>query len=258
MKRHTKKEWFEDESFWSDLYPFMFPEEKFAAAAEQMDKLLQLVNPNGTAVLDLCCGPGRCAIPLARLGFHVTGVDRTRFLLNKARARARAAKARIEWVLRDMRDFLRPEFFHLALSMFTSFGYFDDKKEDIRVLRNIMTNLKPGGACLIEVMGKERLAKIRQSTLSDVLPDGTMLVQRHEIFDDWTRIRNEWTLIRKGRATTRKFHHTLYSGQELRDRMEWVGFQKVKLYGNLDGDEYGPDTPRLIAVGRKPAKPGGR
>jgi hypothetical protein len=84
------------------------------------------------------------------------------------------------------------------------------------------------------------------------LPGGAKLVQRHEVFDEWTRIRNEWIIIRKGRSKSFKFHHTIYSGQELRDRLESVGFRDVKLYGSLSGDEYGPDAERLIAVGKKP------
>jgi hypothetical protein len=115
----------------------------------------------------------------------------------------------------------------------------------------MFTSLRPAGVCLIDVMGKERLARSFQSTTSDRLPDGTTLVQRHEIFDDWTRVRNEWLLIRKDRVKRFTFHHTVYSGQELRDRMEQVGFVGVTLYGNLNGDEYGPNAQRLIAVGRK-------
>ena len=152
-----------------------------------------------------------------------------------------------------MRDFVRPASFALVLSMFTSFGYFDDRQDDRTVLENMFTSLEPGGACIIDVLGKERLAKILQPTISTVLPDGTLMVERHEIFDDWTRVRNEWLLIRNGRAKSFKFHHTIYSGQELRDRMERVGFVAVKLHGNLDGDEYGPNAERLIAIGRKPA-----
>jgi SAM-dependent methyltransferase len=155
----------------------------------------------------------------------------------------------------DMRDFVRDGAFDLALSVFTSFGYFNDKREDLQVLENIFRSLKPGGVCLIDLMGKERLARILQSATSDELPDGTKLIQRHEIFDDWTRIRNEWILIRKGRARSFKFHHTIYSGQELKDRMEQAGFSAVKLHGNLAGDDYGPNAQRLIAVGRKAASP---
>lgn len=249
-----KREWFDKDSFWRELYPFMFPEQRFASTPEQMAKVLALTQPRGAEVLDLCCGPGRCSIALAEAGFTVTGVDRTRFLLDKARARARASGAKVEWVQMDMRDFVRANAFDLVLSMFTSFGYFDDKEEDLLVLRNLFTSLRPGGVCLIEVMGKERLARILQATTSEALPDGTLLVQRHEIFDDWTRIRNQWILIRDGRAKSFRFHHTLYSGQELRERMEQAGFAEVKLHGSFEGDPYGPDALRLIAVGRKPGE----
>ena len=248
-----KKKWFDDDSFWRELYPFMFPEQRFAAAREQVAQALALTKPAGKSVLDLCCGPGRCSIALAKKGFRVTGVDRTKYLLRKARARAKAANVKIDWAQKDMRDFVRPGSFALVLSMFTSFGYFDDRQDDMTVLQNMFASLQPGGVCLIEVLGKERLAKILQPTISTVLPDGTLLVERHEIFDDWTRVRNEWLLIRNGRAKSYKFHHTIYSGQELRDRMERVGFVAVKLHGNLDGDAYGPNAERLIAIGRKAA-----
>jgi SAM-dependent methyltransferase len=250
--RKRKKEWFDDDSFWRELYSFMFPEKRIADAQEQIAKVLTLTKPKGKSVLDLCCGPGRCSIALANKGFSVTGVDRTKYLLDRARAKARAARVKIEWAQSDMRDFVRPDSFALVLSMFTSFGYFDDKREDLMVLENMFTSLQPGGACLIEVLGKERLAKILQPTSSTVLPDGTLLVERHEIFDDWTRVRNEWIMIRKGRAKSFKFHHTIYSGQELRDRLQRAGFVSVTLHGNLDGDEYGPNAERLIAIGRKP------
>jgi 2-polyprenyl-3-methyl-5-hydroxy-6-metoxy-1,4-benzoquinol methylase len=98
-----KREWFDDDSFWRDLYPFLFTRERLAASTEHAEKARALARPSGRKALDLGCGPGRCAVPLARLGFSVTGVDRTRLLL----ARARRAGTKIEWVRADMRDFVR-------------------------------------------------------------------------------------------------------------------------------------------------------
>lgn len=247
-----KKEWFDNEAFWRETYSFMFPEKRFADTPGQMRDALKLTRPKGKKALDLCCGPGRCSVWLAQQGYAVTGVDRTKFLLDKARARARAAKVKVEWIQRDMRDFVRRDSFDLVISMFTSFGYFNDKQEDVAVLGNMFSSLKPGGSCLIDVKGKECLAGILEPTTSETLPDGATLMQNHEIFDDWTRIRNEWIIIRKGRSKRFTFHHTIYSGQELRDRLESVGFRDVKLYGSLGGEEYGPDADRLIAVGTKP------
>jgi SAM-dependent methyltransferase len=254
MSSRRKKEWFDNNAFWQELYPFMFPKQRFIDAPIEMKKVLSLAKPNGKAALDLCCGPGRCSLALAQAGFKVTGVDRTKFLLNKAQAKARKAEVKIEWIQMDMRDFVRPKAFSLVLSMFTSFGYFDNKREDLEVLENILTNLKPGGVFVIDVTGKETLAKAFQPTRSDILPDGTEFIQKSEIFDNWTRVRNEWILIRKGRAKSFKFHHTIYSGQELRDRMEQTGFTDVKLFGDLDGDKYGPNAQRLIVVAYKPKR----
>jgi hypothetical protein len=77
------------------------------------------------------------------------------------------------------------------------------------------------------------------------------LVQRHRIADAWSRIHNEWILVRKGWTRSFSFHHTIYSAQELRDRLADAGFEQIKVYGSLDGDEYGPNPQRLIVVGRK-------
>ena len=154
MTKRRKREWFDDDAFWKELYPFLFPEQRFTATPDQVEKALALAKPGGKSVLDLCCGPGRYSIALAQAGFNVTGVDRTKFLLDKARAKARAVKAKIEWIQMDMRDFVRADAFDFVLSMFTSFGYFDDKKEDLQVLHNMLTSLRPGGVCLIAVAHK--------------------------------------------------------------------------------------------------------
>lgn len=244
-------EWFEDESFWAELYGFMFSDQRFREARAQADRIVELVRFEGTAILDLCCGPGRISIPMAQKGYAVTGVDLSAFLLEKARQRARGAGLHIEYIQEDMRRFKRPESFDLALSMFTSFGYFEDKAEDAAVLKNIYDSLKSGGSCLIDVVGKELLAGIYRPSHAHELEDGSILLERHQIFDDWTRIRNEWILIRGERAKTFRFHHTVYSGQELRDLMERVGF-RVQLYGDLSGGPYGTEAERLIAVGWKP------
>ena len=244
-------EWFEDEVFWDGLYPFMFSDRKFESADDQVSDILDLAGLEKGSVLDLACGPGRHAAALAKRGFRVTGVDLSPSLLRRARDRARAEGVDVEWVQADMRCFVRPDSFDLAINIFTAFGYFDDRQDDLQVLRNIHQSLRKGGAFVIEVMGKECLARHFQSTISEELPDGRLLVQRHEIVEDWTRVKNQWTVIEDGTATTFRFQHTVYSGQELKDRLLGVGFGDVRLFGGLDSSEYGLDSLRLVAVARK-------
>jgi SAM-dependent methyltransferase len=244
-------EWFEDDEFWSTWYSYMFTKERLDRAAEEVDQILSLIGFEPRSILDLACGPGRHAVEFAKRGYRVTGVDRSAFLLSRARERSRAAGVEVEWIEQDMREFERPGAFELAINMFTAFGYFDDKSEDLRVLGRLRTSLAAGGALVLDVIGKEWLARHFEATSSSQSEDGALVITRKEIFDDWTRIRNEWILLKGGEARSYKFHHTIYSGQELRDRLEAAGFQAMRLYGDLKGNGYGIDAERLIAVARK-------
>jgi len=243
--------WFEDERFWTTWYPYMFTAERFDSAASEVDQLLALVGLESGSVLDLACGPGRHAIELSKRGFRVTGVDRSPFLLSKAKERAREAEVDVEWVEEDMRSFERQGAFDLAINMFTAFGYFDDKSEDLEVLKRLQHSLVQGGRLVVDIISKEWLAKNFLPTSSTKTGDGTLIIDRREIFDDWTRIRNEWILIKGGAVESFEFHHTIYSGQELKDRILAAGFSEVRLYGDLAGNPYGTEARRLIAVARK-------
>ena len=243
--------WFEDESFWHELYPFMFPERKFDIAEDEVSSVVHLAGLERGDVLDLACGPGRHATALGKRGFRVTGVDLSPFLLKMASGLAQAEGVDVEWVRDDMRHFVRPAAFDLVINMFTSFGYFENNQDDIAVLRNIHQSLREGGTLVMDVMGKECMAGGFLTTSSEELVGGKVLVQRHEICDDWTRVKNQWIVIEDGAATTFRFETTVYSGQELKDRLFGAGFGDVRLFGGIDGSAYGLDARRLVAVARK-------
>jgi len=244
-------DWFANDDFWRTLYPAMFPPDRFAAADQQVQQILDLTHFTGRTVLDLCCGPGRHSVSFAQRGFQVTGVDRSKFFLEKARQRAAESNTGIEWVEKDMREFQRPQAFDLACSMFTSFGYFEKEEDNLQVLKNACISLTPGGVFVIEILGKERLARAWQNALCQKLDDGSLLFQRHEIVADWTRIHNDWTLVKDDRAKSFSFEHSIYSGRELKDLLLQAGFSGVNLYGGLEGHPYGLDATRLVAVARK-------
>ena len=66
-------------------------------------------------------------------------------------------------------------------------------------------------------------------------------------------MRNEWTFVKAGKVQTWRFHLTIYSGQELRDRLEQAGFTDVQIFGSFDATAYDQNAQRLLAVARKPA-----
>jgi SAM-dependent methyltransferase len=238
-------QWFENEEFWQTFYPHMFHERRWAAAPEEVERVLALSGVKHGAVLDLCCGPARHSAILAAKGFRVTGVDRSTFLLGKAREQASAQD--IEFVQADMREFVRADAFDLALNLFTSFGYFDRRDEDLMVLRNVRASLKKGGVFLLDVLGRECVAAQASRTRWEEAPNGDICIQHAEILPGWTRVRTQWLMVTPDKTHRAGFELNMYSGQELCAMLHQAGFQDVQLFGSLAGTPYDASATRLVA-----------
>jgi len=155
------KAWHESDDFWEATAPIMFGNQRWEAAPVEVDQVVRLLGVSpGATILDLCCGPGRHSLEFARRGFSVTGVDRTAVYIDRAQEQAAAEGLAVEFVQEDMRRFCRPHAFDAAVSLFTSFGYFEDPAENRQVLANVRDSLRDEGSLILEMMGKEVLARI--------------------------------------------------------------------------------------------------
>jgi SAM-dependent methyltransferase len=244
-------EWYEDDTFWSEVAPLLFDEERMEQTEGEVDDLLELLDlPEGGAVLDQACGVGRHALEFARRGYRATGVDMTEGLLERARQAARDEELDIECVAADMREFVRPVAFDGAINLFSSFGYFADPEDDRRVARNVFDSLKPGASFVIDTMGREVVARdfVEQDWRQI---GGIKLLEHRHIEQDWGWIRNDWTVLDGQRVYECSWGIRLYAGTELRALLLSAGFEKVTLFGNLSGSPYDPEADRLIAAARK-------
>lgn len=243
--------WFEDDGFWAAASGSLFGDEAWQTAAAEAGQLTALLDLEpGDSVLDLGCGPGRYALPLAGLGHAVTGVDRTASYLAEATDRAGAADLDVEFVRADMREFRRPQAFDAAISMLTSFGYFEDPEDDLRVLRNVLDSLRPGGILLIDTIGKEILGRIFQARDWKRVGDEVWLFERRPV-RAWSWMENTWIRIRDGKSERFEIGHRLFSAVELGGMAQAAGFSETAAYGDLTGRPYDDTAARLVLLARK-------
>jgi SAM-dependent methyltransferase len=243
--------WFEDEVFWETVGPILFSRDRIQNAAQETQDIIELLKiRKGSTILDLCCGVGRHSIEFASRGYIVTAVDRTEKYLRSAKRKARRKGVHIEFVRGDMREFYRANSFNAILSMYTSFGYFKNQEDDYRVARNMYTSLKKGGKVIIEMMGKEILARI-------FLPRGwreignRIILEERKMSEDWSMISNRWIVIQGRKRREFRLTHRIYSATELGNLLRSCGFSIDGVYGTLDGAPYGPRANRLIMVAKK-------
>ena len=245
------KPWHEQDTFWEAVEPVLFSRRRRSDAPVEVENIISMLGIRpGAAVLDLGCGVGRHSLELARRGFHVTGVDRTRAYLNKAAHQAKAAGLRVELVQEDMRTFCRPDAFEAAVSLFTSFGHFEDPDEDRHVAMNVYRSLKPGGVFLLEMMGKEILARsFQERTWQE--EDGVLLLEERKVRMGWSWIEHRWIIVTGNNRTELRLSHRLYSGAELTSLLAGCDFARTEVYGDLAGRPYDHMAKRLVVVARR-------
>lgn len=109
--------------------------------------------PAACRIIDLGCGTGRVAVPLAAAGHRVTAVDLSPEMLRVTGEKAAAAGVRIDRVLANIvePDGLRDESFDAALCLFATLGMVVGAGARRRVVSNAYRLLRPGGAFLLHV-----------------------------------------------------------------------------------------------------------
>jgi SAM-dependent methyltransferase len=266
MDRIRIKEWFDDENFWGPYAPIMFDDKRWAEVPLVADSVTRLARlnlygedgeapgkagpPAAPRLLDLCCGFGRLTLEFAGRGFACTGVDLSPGYLEAAREDAAAEHLDIEFIQADIRDFVRPAYFDVAVNLYISFGYFSDPQDDKQALANAYHSLKRGGALVIETLGKETAARdfVQAEWFRRA---GYLVLTEYSPIDSWGALQNHWILIREGERAEKVFTQRLYAASELRALLLETGFSRVEIYGGWDEAPYDHNAETLILVGRK-------
>ena len=201
------------------------------------------------AVLDVCCGYGRHSLPLSELGRRVVGLDYSQFLLDEAARRSQGSPNAPRWVRGDMRRLPFAASFGAVVNLYTSFGFFDDPRDDQAALAEMARVLVPGGRIVIDVANRDR-------SLSDLHCDWReteegFFLQRTTI--DWVhdRAKSENVWIKEGEIKRCGFEVRLYSLAKLAELVERVGLKLWMVYGGLDGATYHPAGKRVVVVAEK-------
>jgi SAM-dependent methyltransferase len=110
---------------------------------QEIGLLLEYFPENRGTIIDLACGTGRLAIPLASRGFSVVGVDISEDMLS--RAKSKAAGLDIKWILQDISDLNLTEKSGLIIMAGNAFQHFLTNESQNRLLRTVHRHLTDSG-----------------------------------------------------------------------------------------------------------------
>jgi SAM-dependent methyltransferase len=218
--------------------------ERSDADADVIARLLAL--EPGMRILDVPCGDGRIGGRLAQRGGAVTGIDREKRFLARARSQYREAT----FELGDMRALGYAGEFDAVVNWFTSFGYFDSATNDA-VLAGFARALRPGGQLVLELHNPwhfARAVEVGGGDAASLLERGGDLLADQVRYDEQAGISvTDRFVVRNGRVRRQEFSLEQVPAPKLVARLRRAGFGRVELYGQ-GGAPFEPEGRRLIAL----------
>ncbi|MEA2063132.1 MAG: class I SAM-dependent methyltransferase [Gemmatimonadota bacterium] len=211
--------------------------------------------PADAPLLDLCCGWGRHAVPLAEKGYKVVGVDGSACFLERVqREPALPAGACLSLVRGDMRRLpLKDISCAAAIQMYTSFGYGTDPADDMRVLRQVHRVLEPGAYYLLDLINWTVARRAFDGNFEQEYPSFDVVERcRIDPKKDLLHIKRA-LLFRDGRpAHIYEFEIRMFDSDTLCGLLTEAGFRVQDIWGDFDCSQYRPDRScRMITVARK-------
>jgi len=226
-----------------DLYPLVYTHRDEEAASKEVLSLVSALGlENGSAVLDLCCGGGRHSQALASLNYRLFGLDLSLPLLNQAKTKI---SIQGKLVQSDMRFLPFKQSFDLVLNLFSSFGYFDDKDNEM-TLRGIRQCLKFKGRLVLDHINRDKVVKTLVPADTSQR-NGVKINQRRWI--DGNRVLKKVEVVYPdGSNDTYVENVRMYHPEEMVELLNSNGYSMVELWGTYLGGKFNSNSDRMIVL----------
>lgn len=215
--------------------------------------------PSGGSILELACGTGRLAIPLAERGYTVTGLDTSEAMLAAARSKADASSVCLTLILGDMRDFAFDMPFDLVFLPNNSLGHLHALSGIRACFASVLRHLPPPGRFIVDMFSPSLPLLLREPgrhypLFEHTRADGkTVTVSETVSYDAATQILHAlWHYQTDGEpADVRPLDLRLFFPQELDALLTLSGFQIEAKYGGFDRVPFSSTSRHQVIVCRK-------
>src|SRR2546427_12136631 len=175
------------------------------AQAKDLQRILERFGvPAGGRILDAPCGIGRHGTRLAKMGYHVVGVDLSPTFVERAKelADGEGVADRATYRVGDLRRLSESVprsvgAFDAAVNLWTSLGYYDEET-DVRILQEYVKLVRPGGILIVYLVNRDYVVRHFDPQGYESFGDIVHIEQRHLDLAT-SRMQNEWRFLPRER-----------------------------------------------------------
>ena len=229
---------------------------RYNVLVEDIPFLVKFAKMFGEKVLELMCGTGRIAIPLAQEKLEVTGIDISPSMLNQARRKAEKNNTRIEFIEADCRYFSLEKKFDVVIVPFNSFTHLVDRSSVELCLSCVKKHLSENGKFILDYLNpsltmlmKSHLLKEQAAIYPSPLGNGNVNVKVSSEYNPATQINDvRWYYQHNGDENefTEEVKMRIYFPQELDELLHYNGFTIENKFGNYDESPFVSSSPKQL------------
>jgi SAM-dependent methyltransferase len=237
------------ETYFDEMYLRLYPSVP-ERSQQQVEGVVKMLGLEPLArILDLCCGFGRHTVPLARMGYCVTGLDLSPVLLAQARSAAQEAGVNVAFHQGDMREIPWREEFDGCVMLGGSFGIFEDEADSELVLQSVARALKSSGRFVLDAANRDSI--MRKFKARDWQQWGNLLVCFENLFDPVAGAIHGIVRWQQGDDSGQRHNWMrIYTATELAAMLRRVGLEPIAFYGGYDLSEFTMDTRIIVMSGK--------
>lgn len=251
-----------------ELYDLLFPDVR-SSAAEGIDEVrrqrisaaerfyLKEAQRNQGRVLELACGSGRLAVPIAQTGREVVGLDLSHSMLEAARAKASAVGVQVQWVQGNMSSFDLGGQFSTVLIAGNSLLHLLSREDLKHCLSSVRRHLVPDGRLIFDVFNPDVRQLARNSQQRYPLfkvkhpQRGQITLEETAVYDALTQVRNiRWYFSSPEESDFRVIDYSLrvIFPEELLLLLESARFRLQARFGEFTREPFTSSTPRQLCI----------
>lgn len=150
MEKKWYEEWFE-----TKYYDILYNKRDNKEAELFLNNLFKYIKPNKKSnFIDIACGSGRHTNYIGKLGYKITGFDLS---INKIKKAKKQQNNNSSFYVHDMKKVYKENHFDYVLNLFTSFGYFETKNENQKVINNFHKTLNKKGKLIFDYINFNKI-----------------------------------------------------------------------------------------------------
>lgn len=227
---------------YASVYDILYFDKNYEKECDFIKALFDKYECQPKTILDLGCGTGKHALILAENGYKVTGIDRSSFMLEIAKKKAKSKGLDVEFIKGDLTSIVLNRRFDAVLSMFAVMGYQVTNQAVSSVCKLAKESLIPGGLFIFDCWyGPAVLTNkptIRIKEISSKNNDRVIRLAEPELsmINHTVKVKYRVLRVKNGKFTEALETHIVrfFFPQEVRYFLEVAGFRTVDFYPFLE------------------------